>query len=48
VGLAAGILLIGHRLARRIGMVESLVVLLFSGVFLGRANANLTDLAGVR
>jgi MFS family permease len=69
LGLAAGILLIGHRLAHRIGAVqtvgvaiagllvcmvlfatssgttESLVVLVLSGLFMGLANANLTDLA---
>ena len=69
VGLAAGILMIGHRLAHRIGAVQtlgvaiggllvcvvllatsvsltrSLIVLVASGVFMGLANANLTDLA---
>ncbi|MEO3775513.1 MFS transporter [Micromonospora sp. B11E3] len=69
LGLAAGILLIGHRLAHRIGAVqtvgvavagllvcmvlfatssgtaESLAVLVLSGLFMGLANANLTDLA---
>ncbi|MEU8263394.1 MFS transporter [Micromonospora sp. NPDC048999] len=69
LGLAAGILLIGHRLAHRIGAVQtvgvaiagllvcmvlfatstgtamSLVVLVLAGLFMGLANANLTDLA---
>ncbi|MFG1678204.1 MFS transporter [Micromonospora sp. NPDC049282] len=69
LGLAAGILLIGHRLAHRIGAVQtvgvailgllvcmvlfatstgtatSLVVLVIAGLFMGLANANLTDLA---
>ncbi|MFI7206399.1 MFS transporter [Micromonospora aurantiaca] len=69
LGLAAGILLIGHRLAHRIGAVQtvgvallgllvcmvlfatstgtamSLVVLVVAGLFMGLANANLTDLA---
>lgn len=69
LGLAAGILLVGHRLAHRIGAVqtigvavagllmclvllatsaglaESIVVLIASGLFMGLANANLTDLA---
>ncbi|MFD2763390.1 MFS transporter [Micromonospora eburnea] len=69
LGLAAGILVIGHRLAHRIGAVQtvgvaiagllacmvlfaissgtamSLVVLVFAGLFMGLANANLTDLA---
>ncbi|GAA2717680.1 MFS transporter [Micromonospora olivasterospora] len=69
LGLAAGILLVGHRLAHRIGAVqtvgvavvgllvcmvlfatssgtaESLAVLVLSGLFMGLANANLTDLA---
>ncbi len=69
IGLALGILVIGHRLAHRIGYVqtvgvamaglfvcvllfatsgsltESLVALGLSGIFMGLANANLTDLA---
>ncbi|MEU1838658.1 MFS transporter [Micromonospora chersina] len=69
LGLAAGILLVGHRLAHRIGAVQtvgvaiagllvcmvlfatstgtamSLVVLVLAGLFMGLANANLTDLA---
>ncbi|WFE31456.1 MFS transporter [Micromonospora sp. WMMD975] len=69
LGLAAGILLIGHRLAHRIGAVQTvgvailglllcmvlfatstgtamaLVVLVVAGLFMGLANANLTDLA---
>jgi MFS family permease len=69
LGLATGILLIGHRLAHRIGavqtvglamagllvclvlfatstgLVESLIVLVLSGLCMGLANANLTDLA---
>ncbi|MEV5765190.1 MFS transporter [Micromonospora sp. NPDC052213] len=69
IGLAVGILLLGHRLAHRIGAVQtvgvaiagllvcmvlfatsasttqSLVVLVVSGLFMGLANANLTDLA---
>ncbi|WP_229403549.1 MFS transporter [Micromonospora okii] len=69
LGLAAGILVVGHRLAHRIGAVQtvgvaiagllvcmalfatstgttmSLVVLVASGLFMGLANANLTDLA---
>lgn len=69
LGLAAGILVIGHRLARRIGAVQtvgvaiagltvclvllatsaglagSIAVLVASGLFMGLANANLTDLA---
>lgn len=69
LGLATGILLVGHRLAHRIGAVQtvgvaiagllvcmvlfatstgtamSLVVLVLAGLFMGLANANLTDLA---
>jgi MFS family permease len=69
IGLAFGILVIGHRIAHRIGyvqtvgvaiaglfacvlvfatsdsLVESLTALVVSGVFMGLANANLTDLA---
>ena len=69
LGLAAGILVVGHRLAHRIGAVatvglaivgllvclvlfatstgtaESLTVLIIAGLFMGLANANLTDLA---
>jgi MFS family permease len=69
LGLALGILVIGHRLAHRVGAVQtlgvalaglliclslfatsgsvaqSLVVLILSGLFMGLANANLTDLA---
>ncbi|WP_213450833.1 MFS transporter [Rhizomonospora bruguierae] len=69
LGLAVGILGVGHRLAHRIGavqtlgvaivgllacmalfatstgLVESLIVLVGSGLFMGLANANLTDLA---
>lgn len=69
LGLAAGILVVGHRLAHRIGAVqtigvaivgllvclvllatsaglaESVVVLVASGLCMGLANANLTDLA---
>ncbi|MEW2326278.1 MFS transporter [Micromonospora chersina] len=69
LGLAAGILLVGHRLAHRIGAVQtvgvaiagllvcmvlfatstgtamSLLVLVLAGLFMGLANANLTDLA---
>jgi MFS family permease len=69
VGLAAGILVIGHRMAHRIGAVQTLgvalagllaclllfaqshsvgfaiAVLAVSGLFMGLANANLTDLA---
>jgi MFS family permease len=69
LGLATGILGIGHRLAHRIGAVqtlgvaivgllacmalfatstgltESLIILVASGLFMGLANANLTDLA---
>ncbi|MFG1801163.1 MFS transporter [Micromonospora carbonacea] len=69
LGLAAGILVVGHRLAHRIGAVQtvgvavagllacmvlfststgtamSLVVLVVAGLFMGLANANLTDLA---
>ncbi len=69
IGLAVGILVVGHRLAHRIGAVatvgvavagllvtlvllatsagtaESVVVLVFAGVCMGIANANLTDLA---
>ncbi|MEV1289309.1 MFS transporter [Micromonospora sp. NPDC049679] len=69
LGLATGILLIGHRLAHRVGavqtvglavagllvclvlfatsagLVESLIVLVLSGLCMGLANANLTDLA---
>ncbi|GAB3157146.1 MFS transporter [Micromonospora sonneratiae] len=69
LGLAAGILVVGHRLAHRIGAVqtvgvaigglliclvlfatstgtaESVIVLVVSGLFMGLANVNLTDLA---
>ena len=69
IALAVGILVIGHRLAHRIGYVQtvgvalvgllgctllfatshslgtSLVALTASGLFMGLANANLTDLA---
>ncbi|MFC0527431.1 MFS transporter [Phytohabitans kaempferiae] len=69
LGLAAGILVVGHRLAHRIGavqtvgvalagllvclvllatsggLVQSIVVLVASGLCMGLANANLTDLA---
>jgi len=69
VGLAVGILVVGHRLAHRVGAVQTLgiaivgvlvalvllaldlgtawsvVVLVGAGVFMGIANANLTDLS---
>ena len=69
IGLAVGILVVGHRLAHRVGAVQTigvaiagllaclvlfatsgstaqtLVVLFVSGLFMGLANANLTDLA---
>jgi predicted MFS family arabinose efflux permease len=69
IGLAVGILLVGHRLAHRVGAVQTLgiavvgvlvalvllaldlgtawsvVVLVGAGVFMGIANANLTDLS---
>ncbi len=69
IGLAVGILVVGHRIAHRIGYVqtvgvamagllgcvllfatsdslaESLIALVVAGLFMGLANANLTDLA---
>ena len=69
IGLAVGILVVGHRLAHRVGAVQTLgiavvgvlvalvllaldlgtawsvVVLVGAGVFMGIANANLTDLS---
>ena len=69
IGVAVGILVVGHRLAHKIGSVQTvglavigvlvacvlfaldlgtawtIVILVFAGVFMGIANANLTDLA---